>query len=290
MFARHGVGATVALTICLGTGVAAADDPVAAEGQPEGLPANLFWDRDAVLFVYAPLVGTLVMDTMVTPRSSPLAFSSSEGGAESRKSGEVPGLALSIGGALVVGGIALGDDPARFQHAKGLASSLATSGFITVSAKRLFGRHRPDYDPSNPSSDGMRSFPSGHTTRAVSTITYAALYLRYHGFDQWREPGTLPWWETATYVGLGSLAVGLAGERVYHHRHHLTDVVAGGILGAASSTLFFYYNERKYQRGAREAEGASSDVVVEPTRDDALAERASLPTFDGPMLNFSGSF
>lgn len=289
MFARHGVGATVALMICLGAGVAAADDPGTTPGQPEGIPSKLFWDRDAVMFVYAPLLGTLVMDTMVTPRTSPLAFSPSEGGAESRKDREVPGVALSIGGALVAGAIALGDDPARFQHAKGLASSLATSGFITVSAKRLFGRHRPDYDPSNPTSDSMRSFPSGHTTRAVTTITYAALYLRYHGFDQWREPGTLPWWETATYVGLGTLAVGLAGERVYHHRHHLTDVVAGGILGAASSTLFFYYNERKFQKGQREA-AANSPAEAAPSLDDALAERPSLPAYDGPMLNFSGSF
>jgi hypothetical protein len=289
MFARAGVGATVALMICLGTGVAAADEPGASAGQPEGIPSKLFWDRDAVMFVYAPLLGTFAIDTLVTPRTSPLAFSSTEGGAESRKANEVPGVALSIGGALVAGGIALGDDPARFQHAKGLAESLATSGFIAVSAKRLFGRHRPDYDPSNPTSDSLRSFPSGHTTRAVTTITYAALYLRYHGFDQWREPGTLPWWETATYVGLGSLAVGLAGERVYHHRHHLTDVVAGGILGAASSTLFFYYNERKFQRGAREAAAATVDDV-EPMGDDALAERPALPAFDGPMLNFSGSF
>jgi membrane-associated phospholipid phosphatase len=259
----------------------------ADDGQVDRITPSYFWDRDAMVFFWAPLAGTLVMDSWVSPRDQPLGFDTAEGGKESRRGGEVPGVALSIGGAMVVGGIAAGDDPSRFHHAKGLAQSLATSGFIAVSAKRLFGRQRPDFDSTSPTEDGRRSFPSGHSTRALSTITYAALYLRYHGFDQWREPGTLPWWEVASYAGLGALAIGLTGERVYHHRHHVGDVIVGGLLGAASSTLFFYYQESRYRRAA----SSSTMPPAEPRLfADERAPVASLPAPDGPMLSFGGAF
>ena len=231
--------------------------------------ASYFFDRDATAFFWAPLATTIVIDTWVDPRERPLLFDTDEGGKESRKGGELPGYALTIGGGLVVGAIALGDDPARYHHAKGLAQSLATSGLVAVAGKRLFGRHRPDYG-SGSLEDGRRSFPSGHSTRALATITYSALYLRKHGFDQWREPGTLPWWEVASYAGLGVLAVGLTGERVLHHRHHLSDVIVGGLIGVASSTLFFMYNESRYEK-------ASTTVTRQ------------LPAA-GPMLSFGGSF
>lgn len=268
------------------THVATAEERTSVESA-ERPSARFALDRDAFLFVWLPLAGTAAVDVFVTPRETPWMFGTTEGGEASRRSQEVPGVALSIGGALVAGSFLLGDDPARYQHAKGLAESLATSGFIAVSAKRVFGRQRPDFDTATGTSDGRRSFPSGHATRAVSTITYAALYLRLHGFDQWREPGTLPWWEVASYVGLGSLAVGLSAERVYNNRHHASDVVAGGLLGAASSTLFFVYNERKYRRSKRPRPPSSE---VEPIVVDASAERPTMPALDAPMLTFGGRF
>lgn len=289
MITRCGVVAAVVLALGAGTREAAADEPGA--GLPEGQPLApaFFFDTDATLFFWAPLAATFAVDTYVSSRSAPLIFDASEGGEESRRENEVPGVALSIGGALVAGGIALGDDPSRYHHAKGLAQSLATSGLLAVSAKRVFGRHRPDYDASAPSEDGQRSFPSGHTTRALASITYTALYLRLHGFDQWRKPGTLPWWEVASYVGLGGLAVGFAGERVYHNRHHTTDVIAGGLLGAASSTAFFIYNERKYRR-SRKAATVDSPAEARDLFSDGSADSPSLPAFDGPMMSFGGSF
>jgi membrane-associated phospholipid phosphatase len=217
-------------------------------------------------------------------------FSEMEGGQVSKRDVEIPGAALTIGGGLVAGSFLLGDDPARFQHAKGLVESLAVSGFFAVTVKRLVGRQRPDYVASNPTDDGRRSFPSGHTTRAVTTIMYTALYLRYHGFDQWREPGTMPWWEVGTYAGLGALAVGFGGERVLHNRHHLTDVLAGGALGAATSTLFFIYNERKFRKGQRPAaETDLGGLELRPLADES-AGQVTLPAFDGPMMSFTGSF
>lgn len=282
MISRRVLATVVALGSAIGS-------PAIAGPPGDHIEPSYFFDAGALLFFWTPIAGTVAVDTYVAPRSSPLLFSASEGGAESRQDQEIPGYVLTIGGATTVVAIALGDDPSRYYHAKGLAQSLATSVFLDVTAKPLFGRHRPDFDPAMPTDDGRRSFPSGHSTRAMSTIAYAALYLHYHGFDQWREPGTTPWWEVATYVGLGSLGVGLMGERVYHHRHHVTDVVAGGALGTASSIAFFYYQERRFKHAKRRP--AEPPLLVEPkaTR-DALMQRPTLPDVGGPMLSFGSTF
>lgn len=285
-----GRGAALAVLASLAAaGPARADDRELPADPRDRASPSVLWDRDALLLFWAPLFGTIAVDTYVTPRTAPLGFDPGEGGAEPRRDGEVPGAALTLGGALVATAIALGDDPARYHHATGLAESLATSGFLAVSAKRVFGRHRPDFDPALPSDDGRRSFPSGHSTRAVATLTYAALYLRHHGFDRWRAPGTTPWWEVASYVGLGALAVGLMGERVYHHRHHVSDVAAGGLLGAASSVVLFYYNERKFRRDRRR-ERAPMPPVEPAFVGDALADRPTVSTGGGAVLSFGGSF
>jgi membrane-associated phospholipid phosphatase len=290
MHGRRLLVVAVALPVIAGSAPVAADDvvPLPTAEQTDRLEPSYLLDGGALPFLWAPAIGTLLVDKYLEPRSEPLWFSSEEGGAASKRSQEIPGAALSIGGLAVVGAIALGDDPSRFYHAKGMAQSIVTSGFITVTAKRLFGRHRPDHDATTSLSSENRSFPSGHTTRALSTLVYAGLYLRYHGFDQWREPGTLPWWEVASYAGLGGLAVVLGGERVYHNRHHASDVIAGGLLGAASSLAFFYYQERRF-RGAKRR---SSEVVAEPPPVvDAITERDRRAIVsDAPVLTFGGSF
>jgi membrane-associated phospholipid phosphatase len=286
------VAALAVPIVVAGARPVAADDaigPPAVEPSDQVEPSYLL-DRDALAFLWAPALGTLFVDRYLQPRSTPLLFSPSEGGAPSRRSEEIPGAVLGVGGALIVGAIALGDDLSRFHHAKGMAQSIATSGFVTVTAKRIFGRHRPDHDAMTSPLSESRSFPSGHTTRALSTLVYAGLYLRHHGFDQWREPGTLPWWELASYAGLGGLAVALGGERVYHNRHHVSDVIAGGLLGTASSVAFFYYQERRFRSTKRR----TSELAAEPRPVvDAIRERdsrAAAAITDAPTLMFSGSF
>jgi membrane-associated phospholipid phosphatase len=283
------VAAALPAVIAVSSPVVADDAiPLPTGEQTDRLEPSYLLDGGALPFLWAPAIGTLLVDRYLEPRSAPLWFSSDEGGSPSRRSQEIPGAALSIGGLAVVGAIALGDDPSRFYHAKGMAQSIVTSGFLTVTAKRLFGRHRPDHDAMISSSSESRSFPSGHTTRALSTLVYAGLYLRHHGFDQWRKPGTLPWWEVASYAGLGSLAIILGGERVYHNRHHVSDVIAGGLLGAASSVAFFYYQERRF-RGAKRR---SSEIAAEPPPAvDAISERDRRAIIsDAPALTFGGSF
>jgi hypothetical protein len=277
---------TTALILCALSGSATADDqPSVATDRPAYV-----MDGEAMVFIWLPLAGAMYFDRLA-PRSTPLGFDSSEGGKTSHREYEVPQLAITGGGLAIMGAMALGDDPSRGYHVKGMAESMATSGFVTTSAKVAFGRHRPDYDPmtsTNP--DDRKSFPSGHATRTFSVLTYTALYLRHHGFDQWRKPGTLPAWEVATYAGLGTLAIGLAGERVVRNRHNLTDVIAGAGLGTASSVAFFYWQEHQYKKRAHKKRRVSSEIVSPNTVLDPSAPGVALPAVDGPMLSFGGTY
>ena len=220
----------VALLAAL-SGTAFADDP-----PPEKRSIDLSYlvDGGMLPFFWGPMAGRLALDLWVEPRASPLLFSSSEGGA-TPASWEVPSYAVAgLGVGLGLGILASGDE-SRWYHLKGLGESMMTSVFITGGLKDLFGRHRPDWSPTDEDSGQRKSFPSGHSTQAFVTATYAILYLHGHVFDSMRGGDSMPWWEVATYAGIGVGAAALAGERVLHDRHNLSDVAVGGALGIASS-------------------------------------------------------
>jgi hypothetical protein len=206
------------------------------------------WDGGAVPFLWGTLAARIAMDRWVPASSSPMGFSSSEGGA-SVAPWETPGWTVTATGGVLGLAMALGEDESRWYHVKGLAETMATGAFVTGALKLAFARQRPDYsgDPSSGFGGGNRSFPSGHSTQAFEVATYAVLYLRTHGFDKYRPHGEFRWWEGAAYASIYGAAAAVAGERVYHHRHHLTDVAAGAALGTATSALFFLYQERRYQ-------------------------------------------
>ncbi len=285
-----GRASAIAAVVCAMATVAHADEPTAPSDHP--VVGEWLFDTEAMVFLWIPAIGTYYVDGHVAPRSSPLAFSVNEGGAERRRAYEIPGTALTVGGVAVAGAMLLGDDPARFHHAKGLAESLSTTGLVTATTKAIFGRHRPDYDPMLDGNEGRRSFPSGHATRAFSVLTYAALYLRYHGFDQWREPGTTPWWEVAAYSGLGALAVGFGAERVVRNRHNLSDVAAGSLIGAGGSIAFFYWQERQYRKTKRaRREALPIDLLGSPaSHARAPGQPDGLPPIHVPGLSFDGTF
>jgi membrane-associated phospholipid phosphatase len=205
------------------------------------------WDGGAVPFLWGALAARVAMDRWVPGRDTPLGFSD-EGGAEVA-SWEVPGWTVTAMGGVVGLAMAAGDNDARWYHVKGLAETLATGSLVTGALKLTFARHRPDWsgDASAGFGGGNRSFPSGHSTQAFEIATYAALYLRTHGFDRYRPHGSFRWWEGVAYAGIYGAATLVAGERVYHHRHHLTDVAAGAALGTATSALFFLYQEHRYK-------------------------------------------
>jgi membrane-associated phospholipid phosphatase len=255
-------GALLLLSLLLLT---AAAPRAEAQSKTDELTPSYLFDGGAIPFLYGSVVATLALERWVETPSRPRFFSASEGGARSRIDEELPSIVITAGSVVTGAAIGLSDDPSRWFHLKGFAESLATTSLFTVAGKLLVGRHRPDYDPDNGLSD-TKSFPSGHSSAGLATITYAALYLRTHGFDRYRPKGTLPWWEVATYGGLAALAIAIPSERVYHNRHHATDALAGALLGTGMSVAFFTWQERRYQK-ARRGEVEPSWLQLGPTYD-----------------------
>jgi hypothetical protein len=199
-------------------------------------------DGGAVPLLWLPLAGSLALDRWVSPRQPPLGFDPDEGGLPSQRDDEVPGLVVTAGAAGVGLALIVHADESRWFHLKGFAEAIATTSFVTEATKRIFGRRRPDYDDADDADDRRLSFPSGHSSQAAATLTYGALYLHAHVFDE--DAG---WAAVATYVGLGALALAVPAERVVRHRHHVTDVVAGVLLGAATSIALFAWQEHRYE-------------------------------------------
>lgn len=250
------------------TGTAAADEgaipaePVEPVDKPDKFDASYLYDGGAIPFLWAPLAGRLLIDTYAKPRESPLAFSSSEGGAI-KSSWEVPGWAISGLGGVSAAGMLLSGDDSRSYHVKGIAEAISTGVLVTGIIKVTVGRHRPFWSEDDNSTYSRRSFPSGHSTQAWAIATYSILFLRGHVFDKHRGDSKLPWWEAATYGGIALGASALSAERVLHNHHHLSDVVIGGLLGTASSSLFYMYQERRYRNHV--ADESKQQLSITPT-------------------------
>lgn len=210
------------------------------------VPRDLY-DEGSWLFVWGALAAREVVDRHVAPPERPVGFASDEGGA-SPASWEVPGYAVTASAGLVAAALLAGEGRSRWQHAKGLAQTLSTGAFLTISLKVTFGRRRPDQgaEPGAGLGGESRSFPSGHATQAFEIATYTALYLHTHTFAEQRR-----WWQGAVYAGLYGAASLVAAERVWHRRHHVGDVVAGAALGSAVAAAFFFAHERRAAQAAR---------------------------------------
>lgn len=248
-----------------------------AQSRPDKLELSYLWDGGAVPFVWGALAARTALESVAEPPDSPRFFSAEEGYQRSHKSHEVPGMVVTAGAAVFGATIALDDNESRWFHLKGFAQGLAMSGLLTSVGKNAVGRHRPDYDPMSLEEDGRRSFPSGHSSQALAAATYFGLYMYKHGFDRWREPGTMPWWEGATYAGIAALAIAVPVERVVNNRHHATDALAGSVLGAATSAAFFVYQERRYRKAkSAQYEGDTGPMIA--------------PTFDRPGVEILWQF
>lgn len=236
------VALTCVLSVC---GLASR---AAAQTRPDVFELSWFWDGGAGPFLWGAIASRLTIEATLEPPERPRFFAAEVDGEPSHKSHELPGPAVTASG--VVLGIAIGfdDSEARWFHFKGFAQSMATASLLTGVGKIAFGRRRPDYDPASSDPDGRRSFPSGHASQALAAASYFGLYMMKHGFNQYRDAGTLPWWEVATYLTIASAAIAVPVERVVNNRHHFTDVLAGSFLGVATSATFFLYQELRFQR------------------------------------------
>ncbi|MDB4954024.1 MAG: Membrane-associated phospholipid phosphatase [Myxococcales bacterium] len=210
-----------------------------ADEGTKGVDLGYLFDDGAIPLLWLPLGEGLALDQWATPRSSPWLFDPHEGGA-TPSSWEVPGWSLTVVGVGVSAAFVLGGDATRWNHAKGLAEAMATSGLAVSAFKPLFGRHRPDWSPTSTDPTRNASFPSGHATKAFAIATYSALYLHDHVFDD-----DHPVAHGVVYGALFTGATLLAAERVYHNRHDTSDVVAGALLGSATSLLIYGYQERR---------------------------------------------
>jgi membrane-associated phospholipid phosphatase len=232
---------------------------------PTQSPAWLV-DGGAVPLFWISLGAEFAVDRWVAPRSTPLWFSPHDGGAPPA-SWEVPDWTLYVVGVGVATTLALGDDPSRWYHVKGLAESMATAGLVMTVAKKVFGRHRPDWSPKDTASYQRESFPSGHPTEAFAIATYAALYLHDHVFGDRLTVGA-----GLAYTGIFASAGLVAAERVVHHRHFLSDVAIGALVGATVSALIYRYQEQR------------------ATTDGAVAAPSASPGGHATVLSFRGAF
>lgn len=214
-----------------------------AHAEPGGDPsdASYYVDGGAIPLLWLPALTSLAMDRWAPPRSTPLYFPSSEGGAR-RATWEVPPWTLDLAAAGAGLAIGLGNDDARWYHVKGLAQAMATSSLAVSTLKMLVGRHRPDWTIESTARHDNRSFPSGHTSNAFVIATYVALYLRGRVFDD-KSSALL---QGVAYGGLFLGASMVASERVYHERHHLSDVMAGAVIGSVTSYLMYRYQDHRF--------------------------------------------
>jgi membrane-associated phospholipid phosphatase len=233
---------------------------------PSTEPAWLV-DGGAVPLFWLPAAVDLSLDRIVRPRATPLFFDPNDGGASVAR-WEIPDWTLYAAGIGVGGAFALGNDPTRWYHVKGLAESMATSGLVMTVLKDVVGRHRPDWAVDSADATKDQSFPSGHTTEAFAIATYAALYIHDHVFG-----GPLTLGHGLAYTGVFAVAGMVAVERVYHHRHHVSDVVVGAAIGAVTSALIYRYQQHQ--------------AVVDSSR---APEAAAMPDGRAPLLSFGAAF
>ncbi|XP_044173124.1 phospholipid phosphatase 5-like isoform X1 [Acropora millepora] len=137
----------------------------------------------------------------------------------------------------------------------GFFLTLALNGVITNMIKVLVGRPRPDYFwrcypngtiplsskcDGNPDEiiQGIKSFPSGHSSFAFSGLGFLSLYLRgkLHCFQtQGRSQGC---WKCLSLVPVALFAPFVAFTRYLDNSHHWEDIVAGSMLGFSLSYVY----------------------------------------------------
>ncbi len=236
--------------------------PTAAHAEEELPGPQYLIDGGALPFFWGALGARLAIDRWLRPPPAPRWFSLTDGG-KPEADWELPGWVVTTSGGVAATAMLLGDSPARWNHAKGLAQTLATGSVITALFKVTFGRRRPDYQGPGLGKFGgeSRSFLSGHSTQAFEIATYSILYLHDHGFSD----GTSGFWRGAAYAGIFTTAALVAAERVYHHRHHVSDVIAGSLLGTAVAVAFYSYQESRLDDDDGAVDGAV-EVVGEMRR------------------------
>jgi membrane-associated phospholipid phosphatase len=115
--------------------------------------------------------------------------------------------------------------------------------FATRALKLGVARQRPDAHFTGETDEGNVSFPSGHTSGAMSVAISSAVVARMRGYRS--EPYL---WIGGTVIAMSAGYLRVAGDR-----HYLTDVLSGAAIGTAAGLTVPYLMQR--------------NVSVMPTRD-----------------------
>ncbi|ORX51526.1 acid phosphatase/Vanadium-dependent haloperoxidase [Piromyces finnis] len=163
------------------------------------------------------------------------------------------------------------------QSIMGFCVSISLTMFVTTLIKVSVGRYRPDFISrcqvnitkveeiynsykfsnkidfgprnlyntticTNPDTsvidEGRKSFPSGHSSFAFSTLTFLSLFLagKIHLYD-----GNYIFWKLVAALAPNILALYIAITRISDYRHHWQDIVVGSFIGIFFSVLSYFY-------------------------------------------------
>ncbi|KAJ2079839.1 hypothetical protein H4R24_003496 [Coemansia sp. RSA 988] len=193
----------------------------------------------------------------------------------------------------------------------GLCMALVLNMMITNTVKNLAGRLRPDFidrcdlDIDNVREprvglltaavcrqtdeslflDGMRSFPSGHTSFSFAGLTYLALWLGGHLNIGDRRGNTYKSFVALLPI-LSALLIGVSRTKDY--RHHWQDVLAGAILGILMGWfgyLLYYPSPFSHEAACPHPSRIPSDAHDRY----AMAELNHIPANPGPYGDTSNA-
>lgn len=135
----------------------------------------------------------------------------------------------------------------------GLLESVAITLFVTETLKLAVGQPRPDYkemhieDPL----DSISSFPSGHSSVAFASFTYASLVMWHSlGAPLMKMPNMHVLILPLVLVCTAPLCIStwIAVTRVQDYHHRTVDILAGSIIGMTSSVMIFSIHKLVPQR------------------------------------------
>ncbi|ORX97041.1 acid phosphatase/Vanadium-dependent haloperoxidase [Basidiobolus meristosporus CBS 931.73] len=178
----------------------------------------------------------------------------------------------------------------------GLCLAMTLTLMITHVLKVTVGRHRPDFisrcqpmlengqEPKDPPlgltsvdvctqtnayvfTDGMKSFPSGHTSLSFAGLTFLSCFLagKLHLFD---ERGHT--YKSFVSIGpmVGAALIGVS--RICDYRHHWQDVTVGALIGICCA--YFSYRQYYPQLGSPECHKPFSPRIPRP-----IARKVEVP-------------